>query len=148
MLRVQYQAKSLSRRSNVIPTTRLHFYNRSELQLGCCEPLSWRRTTWSCRAADPALPRPPPKRHSAQILPVRLHLRFALLFNNGRGREAGGAGTHIVTNVSAAILRCGYIQLFNCCETSLCLRPALRSLQAGVRGVRLGLVLTTWFVAS
>jgi hypothetical protein len=61
--------KQRAARSNVIPTTRLHFSIRLELQLGCCEPLSWwRRTTWSCRAADPALPRAPPKRHPAQIL--------------------------------------------------------------------------------
>jgi hypothetical protein len=80
--------KQRAARSNVIPTTRLHFSIRLELQLGCCEP-------------------------------VRLHLCFALLFDNartttanGRGRDAGGAGTHIVTEVSPAILRSGHSQLF------------------------------------
>jgi hypothetical protein len=114
MLRVQYQAKSLSRRSNVIPTTRLHFYIRLELQLGCCEPLSWRLPSSRSSPSPTATKAPscPNSFPSACICALLCCSTTRTTTANGRGRDAGGAGTHIVTDVSAAILRCGYIQLF------------------------------------
>lgn len=45
-LRYVFRIQSKAARSKVIPTTGIHILFRIELQLGCCEPLSWRRTTW------------------------------------------------------------------------------------------------------